>query len=75
MIRREIELGEGERLWLLISQVEHARISGELTRQLAQTLSVLPEQPPLLYCPDEQVAQALHAPPLTKKFMLQLVHV
>jgi hypothetical protein len=34
MIRREIEL-EGERLWLLISQVEHARISGELTRQLA----------------------------------------
>jgi hypothetical protein len=36
MIRREIELEEGERLWLLISQVEHARISGELTRQLAQ---------------------------------------
>lgn len=32
MIRREIELSEGERSWLLISQVEHARISGELTR-------------------------------------------
>ena len=32
MIRREIDLGEGERCWLLISQVDHARISGELTR-------------------------------------------
>jgi hypothetical protein len=39
MIRREIELEEGERLWLLISQVEHARISGELTRQLANAPS------------------------------------
>jgi hypothetical protein len=33
MIRREIELEEGERLWLLVSQVDHAHISGELTRQ------------------------------------------
>jgi hypothetical protein len=31
MIRREIELTEGDKQWLLISQVEHARISGELT--------------------------------------------
>ena len=33
MIRREIELTEGEKLWLLISQVDHAHISGELTNQ------------------------------------------
>jgi hypothetical protein len=32
MIRREFELAEGERSWLLVSQVEHAHISGELTR-------------------------------------------
>src|SRR5215213_7360998 len=33
MIRREIELTEGEKLWLLVSQVDHAHISGELTNQ------------------------------------------
>lgn len=33
MIRREIELSANERVWVLISQVEHARLSGELTRQ------------------------------------------
>jgi Protein of unknown function (DUF3891) len=32
MIRRNITLDDGTRHWLLISQVEHARISGELTR-------------------------------------------
>jgi hypothetical protein len=32
MIRRNITLEDGTRAWLLISQVEHARISGELTR-------------------------------------------
>ena len=32
MIRREIELSEGEKLWLLVSQVDHAHMSGELTR-------------------------------------------
>lgn len=32
MIRREITLENDTRAWLLISQVEHARISGELTR-------------------------------------------
>jgi hypothetical protein len=32
MIRREITSPDGARLWLLISQVEHARISGELTQ-------------------------------------------
>jgi len=32
MIRREIASTDGERLWLLISQVEHARLSGALTR-------------------------------------------
>lgn len=34
MIRREIELSESERLWLLVSQVDHARISGILTQNL-----------------------------------------
>jgi hypothetical protein len=37
MIRREIELPEDERLWLLISQVDHAHLSGELTRHLKQS--------------------------------------
>ncbi|MEX2310117.1 MAG: DUF3891 family protein [Pirellulales bacterium] len=32
MIRREITSPDGTKLWLLISQVEHARVSGELTR-------------------------------------------
>jgi hypothetical protein len=32
MIRRTIQLEDGTAAWLLISQVEHARISGELTR-------------------------------------------
>ncbi len=31
MIRRNITLDDGTRAWLLISQVEHARISGQLT--------------------------------------------
>jgi Protein of unknown function (DUF3891) len=39
MIRREIELAENERLWLLISQVDHAHLSGELTRNLQSPLS------------------------------------
>jgi hypothetical protein len=39
MIRREIELAENERLWLLISQVDHAHVSGELTRNLKQSFS------------------------------------
>jgi hypothetical protein len=32
MIRRELKLSDGTAIWLLISQVEHARVSGELTR-------------------------------------------
>jgi hypothetical protein len=32
MIRREIISPEGTKLWLLISQVEHARVSGEIAR-------------------------------------------
>lgn len=39
MIRREIELSEGERSWLLISQVDHAHISGELTRHQTERFS------------------------------------
>jgi hypothetical protein len=31
MIRREITSPNGDKLWLLISQVEHARVSGEIT--------------------------------------------
>lgn len=32
MIRRNLTLDDGTQLWLLISQVEHALVSGELTR-------------------------------------------
>jgi hypothetical protein len=32
MIRREIEFAEGEKLWLLVSQVAHAHVSGQLTK-------------------------------------------
>jgi hypothetical protein len=39
MIRRELELTEGEKKWLLVSQVEHARISGELTSSLSNQFS------------------------------------
>jgi hypothetical protein len=39
MIRREIELSEDERSWLLISQVEHARISGEITQHGSERFS------------------------------------
>ena len=39
MIRRETELAEGEPLWLLVSQVDHARIGGELTRNLSASFS------------------------------------
>ena len=33
MIRREVLFGEGPRQWLLISQVEHARLSGQLAEK------------------------------------------
>lgn len=39
MIRREIQLSENEHLWLLVSQVDHARISGTLTRNLKDEFS------------------------------------
>lgn len=40
MIRREIQLAEEERLWLLISQVDHAHISGEFTSHLRESFSL-----------------------------------
>ncbi len=39
MIRRNITFDDGTRAWLLISQVEHARISGELTRAWREPFS------------------------------------
>lgn len=33
MIRREIQLSESERLWLMVSQVDHAHLSGTMTRE------------------------------------------
>jgi hypothetical protein len=39
MIRREINLASGEKLWLLISQVEHARVSGELVANLRESFA------------------------------------
>ena len=32
MIRRELKLNDNAAIWLLVSQVEHARMSGELVR-------------------------------------------
>ncbi|HEX4413120.1 MAG TPA: DUF3891 family protein [Lacipirellulaceae bacterium] len=40
MIRREIQLAEEERLWLLISQVDHAHLSGEFTSHLQESFSL-----------------------------------
>ena len=39
MIRRDSTLENGTRAWLLISQVEHARVSGELTRAWREPFS------------------------------------
>jgi len=39
MIRREIEFDGGEKLWLLVSQVGHAHISGQLTKHLKEHFS------------------------------------
>lgn len=39
MIRREITTSGGTKLWLLISQVEHARVSGELARHWRERFS------------------------------------
>src|SRR5690349_8079583 len=33
MIRRELRLTDGEPIWLFISQVDHARVSGEIVAQ------------------------------------------
>ena len=33
MIRREVRFADGRRQWLLISQIEHARISGDLAER------------------------------------------
>lgn len=38
MIRRELQLSESERLWLLVSQVDHARLSGAIARNLREQL-------------------------------------
>jgi hypothetical protein len=39
MIRREIEFTDGEKLWLLVSQVAHAHISGQLTQHWQEPFS------------------------------------
>jgi hypothetical protein len=39
MIRREITTAGGDRLWLLISQVHHAQVSGELARNWREEFS------------------------------------
>lgn len=39
MIRREIISPSGEKLWLLISQVEHARVSGELVANMRESFA------------------------------------
>lgn len=39
MIRREITAADGTKLWLLISQVAHARLSGELVRNWREVFS------------------------------------
>lgn len=39
MIRRDIQLGDGAEQWLIVSQIEHARLSGELARHCSVSLS------------------------------------
>jgi hypothetical protein len=39
MIRRELKLNNNSAIWLLVSQVEHARISGELVRHWREEFS------------------------------------
>jgi hypothetical protein len=39
MIRRELKLNDGAAIWLLISQVEHAHMSGELVRNWREEFS------------------------------------
>ncbi len=39
MIRREITAADGTKLWLLVSQVHHAQVSGELTRHWHEQFS------------------------------------
>jgi hypothetical protein len=39
MIRRDITLPNGDRLWLLISQVEHARVSGKLAANFHESFT------------------------------------
>jgi hypothetical protein len=39
MIRRELKLNDNSAIWLLVSQVEHARISGELVRNWREEFS------------------------------------
>ena len=39
MIRREIDFPNGEKLWLLVSQVEHAHVSGKLTQDSQEKFS------------------------------------
>jgi hypothetical protein len=39
MIRREIKLNNDSTIWLLVSQVEHARLSGELVRNWREQFS------------------------------------
>jgi len=39
MIRREIKLNEKSSIWLLVSQVEHARVSGELVQNMREEFS------------------------------------
>lgn len=39
MIRRELTAPDGTKLWLLVAQVEHAHVSGELTRHWDEAFS------------------------------------
>jgi hypothetical protein len=39
MIRRQIEFPDNERLWLLVSQVDHAHVSGEIARRWSEEMS------------------------------------
>src|SRR5437588_5307222 len=39
MIRREIQMSDGAAIWLLVSQVEHAHVSGELMRHWRDELT------------------------------------
>ena len=56
MIRRDVDLGDGRALWLLVSQVEHARLSAVLAERC---LASFGQAAPELDCVRHELLQAI----------------